>query len=482
MFDITPIDNQFILEYLPEAKGEYIKVYLYGLMRCYHPSEELSLEQLSRELKMDEEDIRKAYRYWERRGLVRRISDHPPEWVYINLKQQSLNGNDDDDDEYAAFADAMYSVFDNGRRLHGAEIRTCFEWVEDLKLPQEAVIMLLKHMARVKGKDFSIQSADRMAAKMAEEKVRTIEDAEEFLSRDKNTWEAVRSVLRKLGKRGLPSEAQLDMYRKWRDEWHFSPEAIEEACTLTAKGTPSMGYLDAILGRMRTETPVHSMITKEDVTRDQDREKRLRSILKMLDNGKVSVENKALMDEIEQLYPAAVIQIGARECAQSGKTLEDLKKLLLSWKKKGLEDQTSVENYVAVFHSRNELLKKLQEKWESDEPRINDSSRKTVSRWQEELGISEELILQAAEYAGDAKKPMAYLDKILEAYVRQGIRTPAEAEKARVEFMKQYHEKKTMKASGKSVPTQSYQQRDYSGKQQEMMDLFIRMNGGEDNA
>jgi DNA replication protein DnaD len=77
---------------------------------------------------------------------------------------------------------------------------------------------------------------------------------------------------------------------------------------------------------------------------------------------------------------------------------------------------------------------------------------------------------------------MAYLDKILEAYVRQGIRTPAEAEKARAEFMKQYHEKKTMKAPGKSVSTQSYQQRDYSGKQQEMMDLFIRMNGGEDNA
>ena len=42
MFDITPVENQFILEYLPEAKGDYVKVYLYGLMRCYHPEEDMT--------------------------------------------------------------------------------------------------------------------------------------------------------------------------------------------------------------------------------------------------------------------------------------------------------------------------------------------------------------------------------------------------------------------------------------------------------
>ena len=32
MFDATPVQNQFILEYMPSAPGDYVKVYLYG--RC----------------------------------------------------------------------------------------------------------------------------------------------------------------------------------------------------------------------------------------------------------------------------------------------------------------------------------------------------------------------------------------------------------------------------------------------------------------
>ena len=59
MFDITPVENQFILEYLPSAPGDYIKVYLYGLMRCYHPETDMTLERMSRELNMDPEEIKK---------------------------------------------------------------------------------------------------------------------------------------------------------------------------------------------------------------------------------------------------------------------------------------------------------------------------------------------------------------------------------------------------------------------------------------
>ena len=36
--EITPVDNQFIADYLPKAPGLYVQVYLYGLMQCYHPA------------------------------------------------------------------------------------------------------------------------------------------------------------------------------------------------------------------------------------------------------------------------------------------------------------------------------------------------------------------------------------------------------------------------------------------------------------
>ena len=77
MFDMTPVDNQFIQEYLPSARGDDVRVYLYGLMRCYHPEENLTPARMGQDLNLTEEEIARAYRYWERKGLVRRISDDP---------------------------------------------------------------------------------------------------------------------------------------------------------------------------------------------------------------------------------------------------------------------------------------------------------------------------------------------------------------------------------------------------------------------
>ena len=48
MFDATPVANQFILEYMPTARGDYVKVYLYGLMQCYHPSSDMTLSAFPR--------------------------------------------------------------------------------------------------------------------------------------------------------------------------------------------------------------------------------------------------------------------------------------------------------------------------------------------------------------------------------------------------------------------------------------------------
>ena len=229
MADMTPVDNQFIREYLPMASGDYVRVYLYGLMCCHHPEAGKELEEMSRELDLPEEEILKAYRYWERRGLVRRISDRPPAWQYLPVRSREREAEGLRDPAYEAFAESLYGVFSNERRLHGSEIQTCYEWVTELKLPPEAVIMLLKHMETVKGKNFTIHSAEKMALKMAEEKIRTLEEAEEFLSRDEEIYNGTKAVLRRLGKRNAPSEDQLALYRKWTREWGFTREAVEDA-------------------------------------------------------------------------------------------------------------------------------------------------------------------------------------------------------------------------------------------------------------
>ena len=54
MFDVTPVENQFILDYMLSARGDDVRVYLLGLMYCYRPSKDVNIQLLAKELKMTE--------------------------------------------------------------------------------------------------------------------------------------------------------------------------------------------------------------------------------------------------------------------------------------------------------------------------------------------------------------------------------------------------------------------------------------------
>ena len=479
MFDVTPVENQFILELLPGARGEYVKVYLYGLMKCYHPEADSNLDEMAHELNMTPEEIESAYRYWERRGAVRRISDKPPVWQYVNLKQRMLENNEGEDPEYEAFSTALYDVFDNGRRLHGGELVRCFEWQEDLKLPTEVIIMLLKHMAKAKGKQFKIQDAEKIALEMAQENVNTIEAAEEFLSRDRKIYEGVRGLLKKMGKRYLPSEAQTAMYRKWIKEWHFTPEAIEAALEKTAGGDPSMGYVDGILKKVWEQNQNADAIDVDRIQTSSDRRTALRQILDALGKGRVGEVTLEQYDRMAALYPQEIIIKAARECARSGSNPEDVLKLLESWKKKGLETGEQVDAYIHSFREQTELIRELKAIWGLEKSRTGETDRSLLSKWQNELGYSRKMILTVAPAASEAKKPMSYLDAILSEYRKKGITTPEAAEQ---EMKKKPALGSASDHSGtKTVLAQQYGQRDYSDvpdeirkKQNEKMEAFLK--------
>lgn len=168
LFDVTPLPNQFILNYLPEASGDAVRVYLFGLVACYHHEAISDLQQMARELNMTEDDIRAAYRYWERKGLVQRVADNPPQYRYQNIYQVMMTGAQAQiDPAYEQFAEAIYGVFDNDRRLHGKDVSQCYEWVEQMHLPPDVVIAMMRHMVQKHGKNVSMKKAEQMAMRLA---------------------------------------------------------------------------------------------------------------------------------------------------------------------------------------------------------------------------------------------------------------------------------------------------------------------------
>ena len=92
-FGVTAVENRFILDYLPAAKGDYVKVYLWGLFACSHKGPDYTLEMMAGDLDLSAADIEAELRYWERRGLVSRISGDPPAYRFYSPAQRQAAAN-----------------------------------------------------------------------------------------------------------------------------------------------------------------------------------------------------------------------------------------------------------------------------------------------------------------------------------------------------------------------------------------------------
>lgn len=478
MFDMTLVDNQFILEYLPSAKGDDVRVYLYGLMQCYHPQEDMSIEQMARELRMSVDDVLAAYRRWERKGLVQRVSDVPPRFRYVSVKRLLLTGAEiRPDPEYEAFAEAIYALFGNDRRLHGKDVGLCYEWVEELHLPVEVVLQLIEHMIAVHGKRFSMQAAQRLATMLAEEKCRSVEDAELLLGRDRVVWDGTRKVLRRMGKRRNPSEDEEGLYRKWLVDWGFEHEAILNACAEMTKGDPSFQYLDGILSRHHSEYQAASTTGKQmagRIQQEKDTVAPLKALLKVLglSTRLVNDGTKAVYrDEMQSLYPDAIILMAGQECAKHQKTrLDDVAATLRNWKNRGLQSAADITLYMQQVDEHNAFLQELYGLWQLD-TRPNAADRNLLQKWLADWGLKQTFIVSCAAYAREAEKPMPYLDKLLEEFRRQGATTPDAAAAAHAAWKS----KPAPTKPGKVVREQQYTQREYTHNEDALDRLMNQM-------
>ena len=80
----VPIPMEFINNYMPHANATYVKVYLYGLLKCYEGID-VSNATIAEALDILETDVNKAWRYWKRVGLMH--SEGKGTLVYDNVPE-----------------------------------------------------------------------------------------------------------------------------------------------------------------------------------------------------------------------------------------------------------------------------------------------------------------------------------------------------------------------------------------------------------
>ena len=428
LFDSTPVENMFIAEYMLRAPGDFVKVYIYALMLCYHKSERMSLTTMAKDLGMTEEEVERAFKYWSREGLCRQVGDNPVAYKLYNLKQLTLTRAQSPAEPlyHQDFAEEVKRILRRDE-LYPAEWRMIYDWIDVYELPEIVVIMLLEYEMKKSRGRVKIAIANETAIEWARSGVTTVEDVEKFEFIEQERVKDLRKLLRHMGYRHEPSEEEKKLYNKWLDEWGFEPEAVTNACGEMTSGKPSMRFLDTILQRyeqlgVRTAKELAKSMDKEHADREF-----VRSLFAAL--GRVGAvptsEDSALMEawKLDGFAPD-FIRLAAekvhRETHESSiKAIDDYLKRCKALHITTVEAMQ--ENDMRIGMLNDQLLEVY--KAAGIEKRPNAPDRKLLGMWLNMMNANLEIILQAAEYAQGSGAPMRLMGKILSDWQRAGIMT-----------------------------------------------------------
>lgn len=472
MFDVTPIENMFLLEYLPTAPEEFLRVYLYARMLCLHPELGSDLSGMAKALHMDEETVYNAFAYWEHQGLVMRMKDNPPTYEILPLRNGQANvisPMDRDYYEYREFNANLQAKFGGDNMLGAKEYSKANDWLNVYGFHQDAALRMVDYIISLhpnKTVATVFKHAQKQALEWADQGIKTLEDVERIINEGKAVNDVVREVLKQFGLRRNPSQAEKDCVKRWMQEWNFSKEQILEACSRTTKArNPSFDYLDKILQTQRSG---------ESGKRDE-----LVQVLKQLgafNTVPTPEEQKMYAVWFNQGFDPRTIELAAIQCNRAKKhSFDELEWMLGKWAELNLYSFEAAEAYVRDLEQRTVEVRQVLAKCGLDR-RPGKKDLAMYESWKE--NFPPDLIDYAAECAQGMQLPMKYADKLLNLWKDGGVST-VEAAKAQHEAARQ--SRNTTQPSNTN-PALNYEQRTYTNEDYGD-DFFINLekeygNGG----
>ena len=365
----TPVDNLFFSEFMPDADGEAVKVYLYGLMQCRFPS--MGDVAISEALSLPEGTVRTAFVYWQSKGLVRILKDEPLEVEYLTVEQPAVTTAVPL--KYQAFVRALNELI-APRRFNMNELGHIYDCLETFHLEEKTVLELVSHCMEEKGRNVRIQYIVTVGKSWADAGIFTYEQARAYIANATVRKHGATMVLRRWNKRRSPTLDEMALYDRWVKEWGFDDEAILAVCPrLTNTSSPSF---EALGDRLR-ELYEQNKVKAEDIRADSDTLSDEREFARMVfaRMGKVSTPTK---DDMRQLgvfldgpegLPREVVLLAAEECADAERPFGKLKAILKDWTERKIrtveEAQRALTERKAAYgpsdtrrrgHTRNTLL------------------------------------------------------------------------------------------------------------------------------
>lgn len=241
----TSVDNAFIVEFLPIAPDNALKVYIYGLMLATSANEDAA--DLETALGMSMANVLDAYRFWEKQGLVRIIDSNKINIQYLDVRTASKVEGSNTIGRYTELIAKLQAILGT-RNLCGAELQKIYDWIDIFRFEPDAAVEIVRHCIEIKGARVNINYMDAVAKRLAAERYLSYEQVHECFLVEIESTSGAAAILKRWRITRRPTEDESELYRKWTRDWGFNSDAIDLACKdVVASDRPSFKYLDAIL-------------------------------------------------------------------------------------------------------------------------------------------------------------------------------------------------------------------------------------------
>lgn len=288
---VTCVSNIFIDDFMKDANGEYVKIYLY-LLRCLgRDGFDFSISELADRLDHTEKDVMRAFTYWEKVGLLRLeytsdnelsgiclvdVQGHDQviapvvtttftpisfttqtESVTENIPQVSTTITTPTKPNYSKDDIIAFSQKDGiddlifateyylGRPLGSSESTSLLYWHDSLNMSADLIQYLVEYCISNGHKSFHYM--DTVARNWTDDGITTVEAA---MNETRSHSSTVYTVMKAMGISGRDLiKSELDYIDKWTSQYKFSIDIICDACKRTVLSTnkPSFKYADSIL-------------------------------------------------------------------------------------------------------------------------------------------------------------------------------------------------------------------------------------------
>lgn len=430
MDSYTVVDNTFLNEFLPQASGDDVKVYMYGLSLCLDPNvEDNALDVVSKVLGLSEEEVTKSFAYWQEMGLVQIVSTNPFEVKYLPVRAHSGSMKIRNKEKYSDFNKQMQEII-TGRMITPNEFNEYYTLIEVYHIEPEALILIAKYCTIERGTSISYPYITAVAKDFASQGFKTAVTVEERFFEQEKATKDIKQILNALGLRRNADIEERNLYLKWKNQYEFSQNVIVSVAKSLGKG--GFTALDNLLSKYYEQ----KLYSVEEIEQYSTRREEYFDIAKNVSrNMGLSYQN---YEPVVDTYVTdwankgferdTLLTLSSYAFRQNIRSLEGLNTVIQKFYKLGLISTDAINQYMSKVVEDDECIKEILDKVGLVR-NVNGYDRDVFKTWTENWNFPKESLLIVAENCKGMTNPISYMNKVLSNLHLNGVEQPDDVTK-----------------------------------------------------